>query len=53
MITVELRLLKFDIYRFQQDRKCAYNLTLRQICAATVAAEKQLVLRILSVCVCL
>jgi hypothetical protein len=29
--------------------KCTYNLTSRHICAATVAAEKQLVLHIVSV----
>jgi hypothetical protein len=52
MITVELQLLQSDVQRFQQDRKCMYDLTLRHICAATVAAEKQLVLHILSVYVC-
>jgi len=50
MITAELQLLQFDIYRFQQDRKCSYNL--RHICAAPVAAERQLVLHILSACLC-
>jgi len=43
--------MKCPVHRFQQDRKCIHNLTLRHICAATVAAEKQLVLGILSVCV--
>ena len=36
----------------QHDRQCTYNVTLRCVRATTVAVEKQLVLRNLSLCIC-
>jgi hypothetical protein len=37
----------------QQDRQCAYNVTLKRVRATIVAMEKQYVISILRVCVCI
>jgi hypothetical protein len=36
--------------RFKQDMQCTYNVTLRRVLVTIVVLKKQLVLRILSVC---
>jgi len=36
--------------KYKQDRQCAYNVTLRRVCAAIVAVEKAKLLHVLSVC---
>jgi hypothetical protein len=38
--------------RFVQHRQCRYNVILRRVLATIVEVEKQLVLQIVSVCVC-
>ena len=39
-----------NVYNLEQDRQHMCNITLRHICAAIIAVEKQYVLNIPSVC---
>jgi hypothetical protein len=50
---IHVKLLKFAVYRYNQDRQCTYSVTMRRVCPTVFAVEKQYVLRILSECVAL
>ena len=50
---IHMTLLQFAEYRYDQDRQCTYNVTLRRVHATACAVEKQYVLHILSECVAL
>jgi hypothetical protein len=41
-----------NIHQKEHDRQCSYNVTSRRVSPTIVAVEKQLILHILSVCVC-